>query len=134
MFLLNFLLYSLNCPSCGDVIYGISYLCSFSCPSRGDVICGTFVVYMVAYNPISTIVSIVDGSTLPLIIFYAFALMLSCSLFVLKLKVPPPSTLLFLLITFLGESTTTSFLFSNVVYISTLVLLTLVDGLFGFSF
>jgi hypothetical protein len=30
--------------SCGDVIYGISYLCSFSYLSCGDVICGIVVV------------------------------------------------------------------------------------------
>jgi hypothetical protein len=42
---------------------------------------------------------------------------------------------LFLLLkAFLGESIVTFFLFSNVMYISSLVFLTLVDGFYGFSF
>jgi hypothetical protein len=40
----------------------------------------------------------------------------------------------FLLRALFGESTMAFFLFSNVVYISSLILLTLVSGLCGFSF
>jgi hypothetical protein len=49
-------------------------------------------------------------------------------------RVPPSSTLLFFLRTLLKEFATTFFLFSSVVYISSLVFLTLVDGFYGFSF
>jgi hypothetical protein len=42
--------------------------------------------------------------------------------------------LLFLLKALLGESTTTFFMFSSVIYISSLVLLTLAGGFYGLSF
>ncbi len=104
-------LYSLSCPSCGDVIYGTSYLYSLGCPSCGHGIYGTFVFYLATCTTIGT----TDCSTLPLIIFYALPFMLSCSLFILELEAPPFSTLFFVLKTFLGESVIASFLFSNVV-------------------
>jgi hypothetical protein len=66
--------------------------------------------------------------------FYALTSMLSCSLFALKPEAPFSSTLFFLLKTLLRESATSFFLFSSVVYISSLVLLTLVGGFCGFSF
>jgi hypothetical protein len=69
--------FSLNCLSYGDVIYGTFHFYSFNCHSCGDVICGTFIVCLGT----CTIVSIVDGSTLPFIIFCALDFMLSCSLF-----------------------------------------------------
>jgi hypothetical protein len=55
------------------------------------------------------------------------------SLFTLKPKAPP-STMFFLLRALLGKFATTLFLFFNVDYISSLVLLTLADGFFGLSF
>jgi hypothetical protein len=79
------------------------------------------------------VVGIVNGSTLPLIIFYALKFVRSCSLFTPKLEVLPSSILFFLLRALLGESTTTFFFFSSVVYISYLVLLTLVGGFCGLS-
>ncbi len=135
--LLTSCLYSLNCLSYGDVICGTSYLYSLNCLSCGDVIYDTFVIYMAAYTTFGTtrtIVGITNGSTLPLIIFYAFVYVLSCSLFILESKVLPSSTLFFFLKAILGEFAITFFLFSNVVYISSLVLLTLVGGFYGFSF
>jgi hypothetical protein len=69
-----------------------------------------------------TIIGSADGSTLPLIIFYAFRFVLSFSLFIYEPEALPSSTLFFLLITLLGESAATFFLFYNVVYISSLVL------------
>jgi hypothetical protein len=101
--------------------------------SHGDVI----YVCLATYTTISiviTIVSITDGSTLSLIIFYAFKFMLSCCLFTLEPKAPPSSTLLFLLRTFFKESTAIFFVFFSVVYISSLVHLTLTDGFCGLSF
>jgi hypothetical protein len=59
---------------------------------------------------------------------------LSCSLFILKHEAPPSSTLFFLLRALLGESIVTLFRFYSVIYISSLVLLTLVGGFFGLSF
>jgi hypothetical protein len=135
--LLTSCLCSLSCLSNGNVIYGISYLYFFICLSCGDVICGTFVVYLIVCTIVGiarTIVGITYGSTLPLIIFCAFTYVLSCSFFTFKLEAHPSSTLLFLLRTLLGEFVATFFLFSNVVYISSLILLTLVDGFCGFSF
>jgi hypothetical protein len=81
-----------------------------------------------------TIVSTVNGSTLPLIIFCAFKFVLYYSFVTLEPKVPPSSTLFFFLRTFLGESTVAFFLFSNAIYISSLVLLALVGGFCGLSF
>ncbi len=81
-----------------------------------------------------TIVGIADGSTLPLIIFYALKYVLSCSLFTPKPKTPPFSTLFFLLKALLGESIVAFFLFSNVFCISSLVLLTLANVFYGLSF
>ncbi len=99
--------------------------------SYGDVIRGTFEVYPVTCTTVGivpTIVDTINGSTLPLIILCALTSMLSRSLFILEAQVPPSSTLFFLLKTFLRKSTTTFFLFSSVVFISSIVLLTLVDG------
>jgi hypothetical protein len=98
--------------SCGDVIYGIS----------------------TDYLTICITIGTIDGSTLPFIIFSTLASVLSYSLFTLELQAPPSSTLLFLLRALLGESIVAFFLFSNVVYISSLILLTLVGGFCGFSF
>ncbi len=81
--------------SCGNVICGTSYLCSLSCFSCGNVICGTSVVCLVTCTIVGTAhttINIVDGSTLPLIIFYALTSMLSCSLFTPELEVPPSPT------------------------------------------
>jgi hypothetical protein len=86
-FLLTSCLCSLNCLSYGDVICRTSCLYSLSCPSRGDVICGTSIVYLVACTIIGTTYIIIgtthtilgtkDGSTLPLSILCALAIMLS---------------------------------------------------------
>jgi hypothetical protein len=103
--------YSLNCFSDGDVIYGIPRVC------------------LTTYTNISTIITIAsttDGSTLPLIIFY--------SLFILKLKVPPSSTLFFFLKALLGKSMVAFFLSFSGIYISYLDFLTLTNGFCGLSF
>jgi len=123
-------LYSLNYLFCKDVIYGTSCLCSFSCVSCGVVICGISIVCLA----ICTIVDIANGFILSLIIFCALKSVLSYSLFTLELEAPPFSTLFFLLKTLLEEFVATFFLFSSVVFISSLVLLTLVGGFCGFSF
>ncbi len=81
-----------------------------------------------------TAIGTVNGSILPLIIFYALTFVLSCSFFTPKPKAPHSSTLFFFLRTFLGESIVVLFLLSSVVCISSLVLLTLVGGLCGLSF
>jgi hypothetical protein len=105
-------LYSFNCLSCGDVICGIVAICLTTC----------------------TIVGTVDGSTLALMIFYALKFVLSCSFFILEPKAPPSSTLFFFLKTLLRKSVVVFFLFSSVIYISSLVLLTLAGGFYGLSF
>jgi len=112
--LLTSWLCSLSFFSCGDVIYGISCLYSLSCVSCGVGIYGIFSICLVA----CAIVGTTNGSTLPFIIFCALKFMLSYSLSIPKLKVPPSSTLLFLLRTLIGEFAITFFLFSNVVCIS----------------
>ncbi len=130
-------LYSLNCLSYGDVICGISYLCSLGYLSCGDVIYDIVVVCLTTCTTSDialTIVGTVDGSILPLIIFYAFKSVHSYSLFIPEPKSPPSSTLFFLLRVLLEEFVATFFLFSSVVYISSLVLLTLADGFHGLSF
>jgi hypothetical protein len=71
---------SLNYPSCGDVMFGISYLCSFNYLPYEDVIYGTIEVYLTTCN----IISIPDGSTLPFIIFCAFKSMFSYSFFIFE--------------------------------------------------
>ncbi len=117
-------LYSFNYLFCGNVIYGTSSLCSLKCVSCGVVIYGISTVYLASCTTIGTtltIVGTIDGSILPLIIFYVFKFVLSYSLFTLEPKAPPSSTLFFLLRAFLGKSTTT-FLYSSVVCISSLVL------------
>ncbi len=117
-------LYSFNCLSYGNVIRGTPYLYSFNCLSCGDVIYGTFVVYLITYTTIGitrTIVGITNGSTPPFIILCALAYVLSYSLFILESKALPSSTLFFFLKALLGESIIAFFLFSNVVYISSLV-------------
>jgi hypothetical protein len=93
-------LYSLSCPSYGDVICGISCLCSLTCLFYGDVICGISIVCLTTCTTISTTlttIGIVDGSTLPFIIFCALKFVLFCSLFTLEPKAPPYSTLFFFL-------------------------------------
>ncbi len=135
--LLTSQLCSRNYFSCGDVIYGIYCLYSLSCLSYGDVIYGTIGVYLITQTTSGTTlttVGIVDDSTLPLIIFYALKFVLSYSLFILEPKVPPSSTLFFLLKACLGESTAIFFLLSNALSISSLILLTLAGGLCGLSF
>ncbi len=129
--------YSLNYLSCGNVICGISCLYFFSCISCEHFICGTTTICLTAYTTISsTLTSIgnVDGSTLPLIIFCAFKFVLSCSLFIPKDEALPSSTLFFLLKTLLGKFTTTFFLFSSAIYISSQILLALAGGFCGRSF
>ncbi len=109
----------LNCLSCGNVIYGTARVCLTTCTTNGTTL---------------TIVGTIYGSTLPLIIFCALKSMLSCSLFIPELEALPSSTLFFLLRKLLGEFITTFFLFFSVVYISSLVFLTLADGFYGLSF
>jgi hypothetical protein len=93
--LLTSCLYSFNCLSYGDLIYGTFCLYSFNGLSCGNVICGTFVIYLATSTIISTthtIVGTIDGSTLPFIIFYALAFVLSCSFFILESEALPSST------------------------------------------
>jgi hypothetical protein len=71
---------------------------------------------------------------MPLIIFYAFRSVLSYSFFTFEPKVASSSTLFFFLRALLGEFVAICFLFFSVIYISSLVLLTLVGGFYGFSF
>ncbi len=61
----------------------------------------------------------------------ALKFVLSCSFFTPQPEAPPSSTLFFLLRAFLGKFVATFFLFSNVVCISSLVLLTLVGDFCG---
>jgi hypothetical protein len=110
--------------------YGISCLCSLGYLSCGDVTCGTITVYLTAYTTVGT----ANGSTPFFIIFYALKFMFSCSLFTLEPEAPLSSTLFFLLRALLGKSIANFFLFSSVIYTSSLVFLTLVDGFSGFSF
>jgi hypothetical protein len=76
---------SLNCHSYGDVIRGTSYLYSFNYVFCGVVICGISIICLAT----CTIVGTTNGSTLPLIIFYAFRFVFSYSLFTLKPKAFP---------------------------------------------
>jgi hypothetical protein len=131
--LLTSWLYSLSYLSYGDVIYTFAPLIV----SYGIVICGISIVCLATYTTVGTAlttISITDGPTLPLIIFCAFKSMIFDSLFIPKPKAPPSSTLLFLSRTLLGEFAIAFFLFFSVVYISSLVILTLVGGFYGFSF
>jgi len=128
--------YSFSNLSCGDVICGTSCLYSLDHVSCGIIICGISSVCPIAYTTIGiaiTTIGIANGSTLPLIIFCALRYVFSYSLFILELEVPPSSTLFFLLRSLFGESIVAFFLFSNVVSISSLVLLTLVGSFCGFS-
>jgi hypothetical protein len=112
--LLTSWLYSLSCLFCGDVICGTSYFYSFDCFSYGDIICGTFTICLVAYITISTtctIVGTIDGSTMPFIIFYARACVLSYYLFTLEPKALLSSTLFFLLRSFFGKFVVSFFYF-----------------------
>ncbi len=121
MFPLTPQLCSFSCPSCGDVICGISCLRSLNYFSCGNVIYGTIVICLIAYTIVGTaftIVGTIDGSTLPFIIFCAFKFVISYSLFTPKHEALPSSIMFFLLITLLGEFVATFFLFSNVVFIS----------------
>ncbi len=130
-------LYSLNYPSYGDVICRISCLYSLDCFFFGDVICGIAIICLTAHTIVSTTLTIVGNTnslTLPLIIFCTFKYVLSCSLFTHELEAPSSLTLLFFLKALIGESVVAFFIFSNVVCISSLVLLTLASGLRGLSF
>jgi hypothetical protein len=60
--------------------------------------------------------------------------MLSCYFLTLDLEAPPPSMMFLLFKTFFKDYIATFLMFSNVVYISSLVFLTLVYGLYGLLF
>jgi hypothetical protein len=60
--------------------------------------------------------------------------MFSCYFFILEPKALLSSILFFLFRALLGEFVAAFFLFFSVVYISSLVLLTLVGNFYGFSF
>ncbi len=123
---MEFTSYDLKSLSYGDVIYGAFVVCLATCTTIGIIhtIVGTT----------RTTVGTIDHSILPFIIFCALTFVLSCSFFILQLKVPPSLTLFFFLRTLLGKFVVAFFLFSNVVCISSLVLLTLAGGFYGFSF
>jgi hypothetical protein len=130
-------LYSFNYLSCGNVICGIFYFCSLDYLFYGNVIYSIVIICLTSYTISGTTlitVGNVDGYILPLIIFCALKYVLSCSLFIPKLKVPPSSTMFFLLRALLGESIVAFFLFSSAIYISSLVFLTLANGFYGLSF
>ncbi len=134
MFLLNFLaLFLQSCGasylSCGDVICGMSCLCSLNRASYGVVICGISIVCLAT----CTTIGIANGFTLPLIILCAVIYVFFYSFFIFKLEAPPSSILFFLIITLLGEFVVAFFLFSSVFCLSSLVLLTLVGSLCGIS-
>ncbi len=130
-------LYSLNYLFCEDAIYRTSSLCPLNYVFCGVGIYGISAVCLATCATIGitlTIVGTTYGSTMPLIIFYALKFVLSCFVFTPKLEAPPSSTLLFLLRSFLRESIVAFFMFSNVVYISSLFFKTLVGGFCAFSF
>jgi hypothetical protein len=104
-------------------------LCSLICLSYGINICVASTFYLPAY----TDVGIANGATLLLIIFWALAFVLSYSFLAHILEVPP-STLFFLFRAPFGIFVAVFRLFSDVAYISFLVLLTLVCGFYGLFF
>ncbi len=84
-----FFLCSLSCLSYGDVICSTSCFCSLICLSYGHVIYGTSVVYLAACTIVGTACTMIgttNGSTLPLIIFYAFTFILSCSFSLMSVR------------------------------------------------
>jgi hypothetical protein len=85
-------------------------------------------------NIACTNVGTANGAIFPLITFCALDFMLSYSLLIPKPKAPPSSALFFLLRALLGDFVVAFFLFSSVVYISSLVFFTLAGGFYGFSF
>jgi hypothetical protein len=118
-------LYSLNCFSYGYVICGTSCLCSLSYLSCGDVICGTSIFIWLHVPLLALPIPLLALQMVPLhpsSFSMPLIFVLSCSLYTLEPKVPPSSTLLFVLRTFLCEYTTTFFLYSSVVYIFSLVI------------
>ncbi len=126
-----------NYPSYGNVIRGISYLCSLNYFSCGNVIYGTIVICLIAYTIVGTAftnVGTISGSTLPFIIFCAFKFVLSYSLFTPKHEALPSSIMFFLLITLLGEFATIFFFVFQLCFHLLLVFLTLAKGLYGSSF
>jgi len=128
--LLTLWLCSFSYLSYGNVIYDISCLYSLGSLSCRNVVYDIATVCLTTY----TIVGISDGSTLPLIIFCGLKFVLSYSFFILEPKAPPSSTLFFLLKTLFRESIAAFFMFTSVVYISSLVVLTLASGFCGLSF
>ncbi len=130
--------------SCGDVICGISSLCSFNYFFCGNVIYSTIAVCLTSCTIVGIAlitIGTTDGSNLPLIILCALKFVLSCSLFIfnLSLRLFLPefysySISFFFLKSLLGEFVVAFFLFSSDVFISSLDLLTLVAGLCGLSF
>ncbi len=118
---------SRNLASCSLLTFYLYFFNSFFC---GDVIYGTFAICFATY----TIVGIIDGATLPLIIFLcphlcAFLYFLnswtwSCSF--LSSILPLTSTSWKFCYSLIS--------ISNVVFVSFLVIFTLGGGFYGFSF
>ncbi len=102
---------SLSCPSCDDVICGISYSCSFGCLSCGNVIYGTTTICLIT----RTIIGTTNGSTLPFIIFMPSNLCSLVPFSFLSLRLFLLQFCSFFLKTLLGEYVVAFFLFSNVV-------------------
>jgi hypothetical protein len=88
------------------LIFSLCFLICFSC---GDDICGVSTLYLLACTNVGT----TYGATFLLIIFWAFAYVLSCFYFTLNLEVPPFSALVFLYTTLLGDSVAIFLLFSK---------------------
>ncbi len=113
---------SRNLVSCSLLIFCLCSLIYFSC---GNDICGI--------SAFCLPIGIANGAILPFIIFLAITSMFSYSFLTPDLEAPPSSILFFLLRT-LGDFAAIFFLFSNVAYMSSLVLLTLVHGFCGLFF
>jgi hypothetical protein len=98
--------------------------------SYGDYICGASTLCLPTYIN----VGIVNGVTLPLIIFWVLASVFSYCFFTLNPKVPLSLTLFFLFKALLKDYATIFLLISNAICISSVVLLTLVYGFYGLFF
>jgi hypothetical protein len=99
--------------------------------------CAPSTIYLVEMSsmvPFQFVKLFVPLLALPFIIYSTLTSVFSCSLFTLEPKAPLSLALFFLLGALLGNYIKTFFLLSIVVYISSLILFTLVNGFYGISF